>query len=359
MPADTRRDSPWLFTCRHTHELRLCEELARLGCERARPVDGVPGLVRADGLPSAVDDDTLKAWDPVWALQVLPAVELLPAPSINALAAAVVARLSDAVDGFDGPWVLHVVAPGRLRGQPNPKLAGRAELVDKAIGKRLGKSRRRAWKRRQHDCPQPEFVAQVLLRDPRHAWLAFGPTRALPTGRTWPSPMPAGLADVADDPVAPSSAFRKLDEAFACIGRTPQPCETGVDLGASPGGWTRVLLRHGARVVAVDRAPLAAHLGREPAVTWLKGDAFTFRPDAPVDWLVSDIIAFPARVAELLELWCGERLATRLVVQMKFTGDTDWDALDAALRTAERHGYHCRAKHFFNDKNEVTLMVCA
>jgi hypothetical protein len=31
--------------------------------------------------------------------------------------------------------------------------------------------------------------------------------------------------------------------------------------------------------------------------------------------------------------------------------------LDAALSTARRHGFGARARHFFNDKNEVTLMV--
>jgi hypothetical protein len=31
--------------------------------------------------------------------------------------------------------------------------------------------------------------------------------------------------------------------------------------------------------------------------------------------------------------------------------------LDHAIDIAKRHGYECRAKHFFNNKNEVTMMI--
>ncbi len=350
---------PWLFTCRHTHEPRLIEELNRLGCDQATPVPSIPGLVRAGRLPGAVDEVHLAAWDPVWALQVLPEVVALRAPSINGLAQAVAEVLATAIDAVDGPWLLHVLVPGMLKGQPKPVLRRRAVFVSISVSKRLTRTRRRAWRRRQPHCERPTLVAQLLLRDAENLWLSVSPTRVLPTGGTWPSPLPAGLAEVADDPMAPSSAFRKLDEALACMGRRPQPGDSAVDLGASPGGWTRVLLRHGAEVLAVDRAPLAAHLMATSQLQWRRGDAFTFEPEAPVDWLVADVAAYPARVAELLEVWCGRRLATHLVVQMKFTGPTDWDALDNALATAHRHGFAARARHFFNDKNEVTLMVVA
>eukprot|EP00522_Entomoneis_paludosa_P008678 CAMPEP_0172444922 /NCGR_PEP_ID=MMETSP1065-20121228/4935_1 /TAXON_ID=265537 /ORGANISM="Amphiprora paludosa, Strain CCMP125" /LENGTH=83 /DNA_ID=CAMNT_0013195685 /DNA_START=17 /DNA_END=268 /DNA_ORIENTATION=+ len=34
-----------------------------------------------------------------------------------------------------------------------------------------------------------------------------------------------------------------------------------------------------------------------------------------------------------------------------------WNELEHAMAIAVSHGYHCRAKHFFNNKNEVTLML--
>ena len=55
-----------------------------------------------------------------------------------------------------------------------------------------------------------------------------------------------------------------------------------VDLGASPGGWTSALRRLGCIVTAVDRAPLAPQLMADDGVTFIQGDAFSYRPDQPV-----------------------------------------------------------------------------
>ena len=173
---------------------------------------------------------------------------------------------------------------------------------------------------------------------------------------TWPATLPAGLADVPDDDIAPASSYRKLVEAFACLDRAPQPGDACVDLGACPGGWTRVLLQHGADVTAVDRAPLAPHLMADPRVTFLPADAFAFRPPQPVAWLVSDVIAFPERVGELLAGWLPSQLCERFVVQIKFKGEPDWLAVEAAKWVATDAGYRVVARHFFNDKNELTLM---
>ena len=47
-----------------------------------------------------------------------------------------------------------------------------------------------------------------------------------------------------------------------------------------------------------------------------------------------------------------------MIVTMKFQGnDPDFDELNTAVRSVEKLGYHCRVKHFFNNKNEVTFMV--
>lgn len=47
-----------------------------------------------------------------------------------------------------------------------------------------------------------------------------------------------------------------------------------------------------------------------------------------------------------------------MVVTVKFQGHAiPWDALNAAINVTRKHGYKCHAKHFFNNKNEVTLMI--
>jgi 23S rRNA (cytidine2498-2'-O)-methyltransferase len=133
-----------------------------------------------------------------------------------------------------------------------------------------------------------------------------------------------------------------------------------VDLGASPGGWTFAILLHcePRKIIAVDRAKLDPRLMNHPQVEFVQGDAFTFRPSQQVDWMMSDIIAYPERIVELLESWCSNRLATRMVVTVKFQGDTpSWEAMKQAMHVANAHNYRARAKHFFNNKNEVTLML--
>mmetsp|Transcript_21546 Transcript_21546/g.30884 ORF Transcript_21546/g.30884 Transcript_21546/m.30884 type:complete len:187 (-) Transcript_21546:1923-2483(-) len=134
---------------------------------------------------------------------------------------------------------------------------------------------------------------------------------------------------------------------------------TAVDLGASPGGWTSVLRKIGFKVTAVDRSSLDKELMNDDHVSFVSGDAFAFTPSTtPVVLMVSDIIAFPERVSELLEKWCSRNLANSMVVTMKFTGETPaWEELRKAGEIAARNGYHFRAKHFFNNKNEVTLML--
>ena len=47
-----------------------------------------------------------------------------------------------------------------------------------------------------------------------------------------------------------------------------------------------------------------------------------------------------------------------MLVTMKFQGDEpDFNELNNATQVVSGLGYHCRVKHFFNNKNEVTFMV--
>ena len=95
-------------------------------------------------------------------------------------------------------------------------------------------------------------------------------------------------------------------------------------------------------------------------VTFVQGDAFTFEPARAQagGWMVSDVIAYPERVTELLERWGGGGWAERMVLTMKFQGERpSWEALGTARAAAAELGYACRAKHFFSNKNEITLML--
>ena len=61
-----------------------------------------------------------------------------------------------------------------------------------------------------------------------------------------------------------SRAEFKMLEAFEAFTSTCPPAASLLDLGAAPGGWTRVLRQKGQYVTAVDPAELHPRLRRRP-----------------------------------------------------------------------------------------------
>ena len=363
------------YTCRHTFEATLIEELERNGCQSATtPCEAV---VRASG-------GTLL--DPVYALQALPLAAEVRGASVKALADAAAAVLGADGGATTGPAAellegapkgtlsTHVLVPDVLRGTPpaKAKLMRRVEAIEERLGSSLRKRYACARRRRAVSTADGQAITstaeaaeaaeaasplllQLLLLTPELLVVSVAPSRALPIGY-WPARRCGGLASTDLDGDLPSSAYRKLLEAFACAHAQPAAGDVCVDLGASPGGWSAALLRLGATVTAVDRSPLAPALMAEPRLSFVQGDAFAFTPAAPpVDWAVSDVIAFPERAVGLIEHWCGaapSAWAHNMVVTIKFKGATpDWEAIDAAVAATERHGFRCRVKHFFANKH--------
>ncbi|MEI6085137.1 MAG: SAM-dependent methyltransferase [Verrucomicrobiota bacterium] len=116
----------------------------------------------------------------------------------------------------------------------------------------------------------------------------------------------------------PSRAYLKLWELFSRLKVWPQAGQRCLDLGACPGGWTWVLQGLGAKVVAVDKAPLAPRIAR--LVECRQESAFGLKPE-PTDWLFSDVICEPARLLKLVERWLP--VAPNIVCTLKFKGATD------------------------------------
>ena len=116
------------------------------------------------------------------------------------------------------------------------------------------------------------------------------------------------------------------------------------------------------KVIAVDRSELDPVLMKDSMVEFVKGDAFSYKPPNDLKrqdtWMISDVIAYPERITELLNEWCSNEWASNMIVTMKFQGnEPDLDELDRAVQIVQECGYNCRVKHFFNNKNEVTFMI--
>ena len=180
------------------------------------------------------------------------------------------------------------------------------------------------------------------------AWTLLAPDRLLASA-TKTSPFPNGeVAFVEDRAGPPSRAYLKLWEACTRLRKWPQPGHSCVDLGASPGGWTWAVAKLGATVLAVDRAPLDPAVAAMPGVRWQAGSAFTLDPFA-VDWLFSDVIAYPAPLLDMVQRWMPH--ARHIVCTVKLQGATDHDA--AAAFAAIPGG---SLMHLHHNKHELTFV---
>jgi 23S rRNA (cytidine2498-2'-O)-methyltransferase len=296
---------------------------------------------------------------PAFARQLLPGVVPIAESSISAWAKAV----CDAVAGVapdEAPWRLHVVADYGL----DDRQAGqrRCELIRAAVEKLL-KERRRRRLRSLHDEEGPftpaDSLVQALLTSPESGWLsvAVAPLPHLLRRMMWP--FPKGEISLAVDKSAPSRAFAKLIEAEMRLGICIASDERCVDLGAAPGSWSYVALGRGAQVTAVDRSPLRDDLMNHPRMQFIRGDAFAFRPQQPVDWLLCDVIAAPRRSSDLLLEWLRHRWARRFVVTIKFKGREDYAELERLKAELPKLASEWYLLRLCANKNEVCAFGAA
>lgn len=206
---------------------------------------------------------------------------------------------------------------------------------------------RRASPRRLH----------VLFLDGTHGFIGVSDAR---NGACWSMGIPR-LRLVG----APSRSASKLEEGLLWfLGDDPKgllaPGMSAVDLGAAPGGWTWVLARRGLRVSAVDHGQLSVAALDAGSVNYVSADAFTYRPQRPVDWMVCDVVDKPARTAALVQRWLQERWCRRTVFNLKLPMKQRHAELQRILaRLSQDLGPSLRleARQLYHDREEVTVFA--
>ena len=170
------------------------------------------------------------------------------------------------------------------------------------------------------------------------------------------SPFPNGEALFIEERAPPSRAYLKLWEVFTILGVRPQAGARCVDLGASPGGWSYVLGKLGARVIAVDKAPLDPPVLALPGIEQRQESAFALTPRdvGAVDWLFSDVICYPTRLLALVEKFLAAGTVRNFICTIKFQGETDFatQARFAAIPGS-------RLIHLHANKHELTWIRLA
>lgn len=341
------RSPPYLYVGSPEQEALLVQELGA----SARPV--AAGIVGAD-----------VRRDPAFARQVMAAPQPISADTREALATALIALIDKA---SVSPRAVHVFTPemarqGSARKSAHPLAQDAAQLQEivqlKVDGRRekgkLG--------------PVTPHLLQVLLLGPTEGLVAITDVTDGPFGKvtvgdalaSWPVPFNGGRAIKETSRDAPSSAHRKLDEAMAWLGIKVGKSDVVLDLGAAPGGWTRVMRDAGARVIAVDRAALDATLAKDPLVTHLKTDALSIDFAAQgASIVLCDVIWTPDNALVVAERVLKTTSVRAAVITLKLKEPIDWDTLHKAQNLVRDLPGHWtgRLKHLMANKLEVTLLL--
>ena len=333
-----------LFLCQHGYELLLERELLADGLT---VVETGPGWAGAEPLPGDAVPQAIG--ELCFPHLTLLAPREVRGESVNALAQQIADYFLESLRGerIEAPWPCVFLEAAEV-----PGLGRRASAVEKAFREILEKKLRRIGKLATPDVPRGPGAGRGLF-------VFFADFKRAFVGRdVWRG----GQRRMADDPLAPSRSYLKVEEAYVVLGREPAAGETVCDLGAAPGGWSYSAAKRGARVVAVDNGPLKGGALDHPAIEHRREDAFKFGPaeGQAFDWMFCDLVEEPHHVVEnLIAPWLQRGWCRRFVVILKF-GRTDPLALLREVRSENsvfsRCAQHVRIRHLYHDREEFTLV---
>ena len=181
------------------------------------------------------------------------------------------------------------------------------------------------------------------------------------------SDWPGGMRHFAQTPEQISRAEFKLLEALEVFGVSLPAHGRALDLGAAPGGWTRLLLDAGLYVVAVDPARLDPRLVRRPHLEHYHGYAETYLEESTKQHrnfaVITNDMRIDAREAARLLVWAQRLLqadgfvistlklphATREIDPLK--------TLKEALSTLNKRYAIVQARQLFHNRQEVTVIA--
>lgn len=271
----------------------------------------------------------------------------ITAPTVNALAQKILEYFlaSSRDERFETPWPCLFETAADIDG-----LGRRTAAVEKAFHENLKKRMSRVARLATPE--KPRGITQT-----RGLFVFFTDfNRAFLSRETYFN----GQRRMADDPLAPSRSYLKVEEAYQLLQREPAPGETVTDLGAAPGGWSYSAAKRGAKVLAIDNGPLKAGAHNNPNIEHLRADAFAHRPRQAADWLFCDLVEEPHHVLDnLIRPWIENRWCRHFVIILKF-GRVDPLALLEELKSPSsiftKHAPGTKIRHLYHNREELTLV---
>ncbi|MEU9609742.1 SAM-dependent methyltransferase [Streptomyces sp. NPDC048057] len=174
------------------------------------------------------------------------------------------------------------------------------------------------------------------------------------------SDWPGGRVRLARSPRTISRAEFKLEEALKVFDLTLPRSGTAVDLGASPGGWTRILRTQGLKVWAVDPGDLDARLLSDPGVQHARTTAGNFfgTNKARFDVVVNDMKMDPKLTCDIMLTAAGRlRPGGTAVVTLKLAHGNVADAVRSCLGQLRRKYDIRHARQLHHNRHEITVVA--
>ena len=131
-----------------------------------------------------------------------------------------------------------------------------------------------------------------------------------------------------------------------------------LDLGAAPGGWTRILLDRGLEVTAVDPAELDPRLAGRPGLRQIRARFEEAKLAGPFDVILNDMRMDARDSARLMA--AAARLAAPgapALMTLKLPENRMALTAEAALRILGRDWTVVVARQLFHNRNEVTVLL--
>lgn len=157
-----------------------------------------------------------------------------------------------------------------------------------------------------------------------------------------------------------SRAEFKLVEAWEWFRLGAFTGSIALDLGAAPGGWTRILRQKGFRVTAVDPASLHPDLQADPAVAFkpLTAEAYLAQSPPLFDLIVNDMRQDARDSARLMVSFAPHlRSGGLALMTLKLPRQTRPSLLEQSFHIL-RAGYRVAgARHLFHNRREVTVYL--
>jgi 23S rRNA (cytidine2498-2'-O)-methyltransferase len=132
-----------------------------------------------------------------------------------------------------------------------------------------------------------------------------------------------------------------------------------LDLGASPGGWTRILRQRGLDVWAVDPADLHTSLKADPGVRHVRSTALPFlaKTELWFDLVVNDMRMTPELSSQMmLDAARTMEAGGMMILTLKLTPHRPEEAIRQSLRLLDRWYEIVLVRQLHHNRHEVTVV---